>query len=742
MLALDGTIGCLEAPASEVLELYRSAPLLTKPDALEAYICAIRKKKQVRVYLALIANDRNIFVYTSTSPPGDENTYREAVQEALVSAKAMGFSPEAVDLSYSAAMREVVLRNMKVLRLPGSKASPLRHGLPGAPQLPRLEPPPAEAPLRTIAPDNAPADLFTDSPTPVPVPSAQPAHDAGRLGEAERDLSAERDRLAERLQEATAENQRQAVQLQAVSAERDEQLEGLREAAAERDRLAAQLEESVAERNENAARLAGLIADKNDLAERLQQAATERDEALEALAAARIELERVSAEAGEAEGLGEQLAQAKRANEDLAGRLAELTVLHQKTEEELVRATSACDRLTGEKEALAAELAGGHAEAAQILSLQQELAELSARHEESERRCGELSDERSELVIALAAAKAQAENVCEAGAAEAAAVASAGEEARAEAAALRQENDSALQHAAVLELEKRNLEEDLHRTRAELRSLREGYLELSAAAPAPEGACAPATSALPADAPEPDFELSELSECSDKDTHVEHPQAEAGDLPDPLLSQMALREKEFAYYAALGEESTGSPAATADDFPPLADLSTIPPLDGGVKEAEPVEAAFGLTPLSELQNGFFACAGEEGPVRFALAPDLLTIAYEAAEDVVEMHQSINNANIAPDGTGQESCRGYIFGLKAGETRTVFAVIYGTQSGKARVYQPERQPWDATSYAQAVLGAVSFAEEVGLMMEQVHHPSPAKRKDYLQKCPVLSWTGHR
>jgi len=142
--------------------------------------------------------------------------------------------------------------------------------------------------------------------------------------------------------------------------------------------------------------------------------------------------------------------------------------------------------------------------------------------------------------------------------------------------------------------------------------------------------------------------------------------------------------------------------------------------------------------LGELQGDFFSASDDDStPVRFHLEPELQAIEYLSPDDVLELHHSINSAYLSPEGMGQESCQGYICCLKKGGETEVFAAIHGTQSGRTRVYLPEGQPQDADAYARTLRGAISFAEEVGLMMEPVLLDSSDKsRKERLKRCPAL------
>lgn len=206
MLALDSTIGCLEASEAEVLDLYRSAPISlcsfpgARAESTEAYLCAIKKKTLVKVYLAFVVNDQRIYVYTSPGKGKSEQEYPEQIEQALGQARAMGFSPDRIDLSYSPAMREVVVRNTKILRLPGTKAnSGLKQGLPGAPVIPLL-PQPATSPI--------PAEAATSTETgATKTESADLRRSLNELKKKHQALLTERDGLEHRLSQLAAKHE-------------------------------------------------------------------------------------------------------------------------------------------------------------------------------------------------------------------------------------------------------------------------------------------------------------------------------------------------------------------------------------------------------------------------------------------------------------------------------------------------------------------------------------------------------
>ena len=185
-------------------------------------------------------------------------------------------------------------------------------------------------------------------------------------------------------------------------------------------------------------------------------------------------------------------------------------------------------------------------------------------------------------------------------------------------------------------------------------------------------------------------------------------------------------------------------SATADfELPESNGLPEFPACKPAAQNAEdtassPSPEAPDCTPFGDLNDDFFSPADDEtAPGRFLLHAGMSTIEYFRPDEVVELHQSINNAYLSPAGKGQESCQGYICGLKREGSMQVLAAILGLQSGQTSVYLPEVQPEDESAYARIVKEAISFAEEVGLMMEPVQLGSSALQlNECLKRCPVL------
>lgn len=720
MLALDSTVGCIEASESEVLELYRSSAVIRIPEKLEAYVCAIKQKAGVKVYLALVADDRKIYVYTKQGKADGESDYQQTVERALACARSMGFSPEAVDLSYSPAMREVVVRNTKILRPPGSKVGAfLKHGLSGAPTLPiakevQQEPPPlpADAPSVVPAPVSSPAVLTAAA-------TVEPPQEPELRG--------------------------QVLALEQTLSELKKELSAV---AAERDAHAAQLQQASARQQTVAAELAG----------------------------ARKECARVGAQRDELARYKEQCDVLVKEKDDLEGQLRELDGQHRNSLAELSNTREECARLSADMESLEQAVHGAEKAASDLVSLQNEVAGLSSRCEEAERLNLELGEERSALAEALSRAREEVEALtaqrdeafrkAEQLAAENGEARIRIEAARGELAALKLDHEGALERIEALEQQNSAADGELVALRREVVLLTDRHSKLLEKAkevpvpaasaietqPSAETVLPPAPERMAAsvaetgshageDLPEfPDFTVGKgdgeppAEAEQEPDAAMPPPdetqQAAGETLPVPGLSHLADREREFAYYSSMTEETTPS-SGGAPDSPPLVELAPDPsPVDN---------QAPCFTPLADLGGNDFFSASNDGydPVRFLLNSKLDAIEYSSADDVVELHQSINNANLSPEGKGQESCRGYICSLKKGRSVRVFAAIRGTQSGRTRVYLPEEQPQDESSYAKTIRGAISFAEEVGLMMEPVKLDSAAlKRREGIERCPAL------
>ena len=677
MLALDSTIGCIEVAESEVLDLFRSPPITrssssgSRPESMEAHLCAIRKKTLVKVYLAFVVNDRKIFVYTSPGKGTSEPEYCRDLEEALECARAMGFSPERVDLSYSPAMREVVVRNTKILRLPGTKGvAGLKQGLAGAPTLP-------------IAQKAKGAPPSTSAPTPLlspTIPAPPSPQEVSEQGKAYQDLLAERDALATQLRQLSLQHQLNADEVAAAR-------KACADLTAEKEAILGQARQAEEEHHAKEAQTARALDEAGDLAARLdeltrQHARTEQEhEAMvENLALARQDLAQL---AKEREAALDSERKAGAVQRETAAKLEEahreLERLRGETEDASQRLTV----LTRETERMEQELAQlrlllSEAEAARDAALDRAVVP------EKQKAPDETGPDDPRLEL---------QRVCE-------------------------ERDDALRRAAISD-------EKLGAADTKLADLRR---ELERVQAERDQALRPAAAPRVDDIPSEEWPYRpHLAPPKVQQKEEGARQAPLPLPPNPAFGEVArfegfdVQQQEHDWSAPRPESGVSTDADADAEFP------------------QPGQEEPFFVPLGDLAGGGFSAGGDDGaPVLFMLESGLTAIEVRSTEDVLELHHSINNAYLSPEGTGgQESCQGYICCLRKGDAKEVFAAIYGTQSKRTRVYLPEEQPRDDDSYARTVRGAICLAEEVGLMMEPVPlDGSAAKKMERLKRCPAL------
>lgn len=777
MFVLDSAIGCIAASESEVLDLYRSLPTVmsaagSKPASMEAYVCAIKEKAGTRVYLALVADNRKIYVYTKPGKSDSDEGYQHTVEEALSLTKSMGFFPEPVTLSYGPAMREVVVRNIKIFRPRGSKVGLLlKNGLPGAPTLPNAKTPqPAQtqtAVIFPLAPSLITPAIPVASPTPsipvaVPSPSITVVQPASSIPLAQPTPSVrvapptpqsppvaahvstppgrqETPDWDERVKAASAISELQ-YELRVVVTEKDAQLVQLQQLSALHQITAAELAgvknecaRVTAERDtlvQVGEQLESVSIERSAVADKLQELAAKHQAATTELVSARQECARLTEERDALSQVKKELEAVATERDVAAGKLQELSERQQAATTELIAAQELSARLTEERDALKLSAHGAEQASSESASLQKKVAALSKQVDQASHRNIELTAE----CAALAERAAKTDEVAKTLAAERDAAVERIEHLRAETGSLCSQKDALRSELASLRADK------------EAALLRIGVLEQQSLAVEVEMSALRNKVELLADEREillgENRELTRIADATiaAATSDMEHTAA-AGrvEVAKPWLTPDQM---------AAPDEATGT-ASAAERFqlPEFQDLN-FPALDTGDATSAPALQAVQFPAVADKPMEFSALADlhdffpaglddEASPGRFLLNAGLKSIEYSCLDDVVELHQSINNAYLSPDGKGQESCRGYICSLKKGTSMQVFAALLGIQSGRTSVYVPEVQPEDEQSYARAIRGAISFAEEVGLMMEPVKlGASSLQQQECLTRCPVL------
>jgi hypothetical protein len=123
--AINPSLTHIDIPEANILKIYRSKGQIQLADTrfrnhpCEAFICIYRVEKTVSARVALLETGMNsIFVYTSDFSADLSSDYPKVLAEAQSFTSSFGFTMEKVNLDFSPAMREVIIKGVSVMRPP------------------------------------------------------------------------------------------------------------------------------------------------------------------------------------------------------------------------------------------------------------------------------------------------------------------------------------------------------------------------------------------------------------------------------------------------------------------------------------------------------------------------------------------------------------------------------------------------------------------------------------------------
>ncbi|ABB31073.1 hypothetical protein GeomeDRAFT_1595 [Geobacter metallireducens RCH3] len=686
MFVHDSSLSFVEAEEADVAAVHRSlgsasaAPEGISPRPCNAYVCAIQRKGLTRVYVVLEHADRRgrwVFASPKGIPVGE--AYLPLLKEGLAFATSLGFTMQEVNLSYGKAMREVVIRDIPVLRRPSATGPASADGAKDAPGDAKREAAPKEN-----KEEPPPAEKREEKPSPKD----------------ESEATALADRLAAEKAAAERESRERFAELKArvdsLFAERKEQ-----DAAMAAQEAALQGE------------IARLTAEKEEAGQ----------EHAQATASLRSTVERLK---GELEALGKG---GSSAAASLRDEIAWLKAEKDKAGEETAREE---ERLRAEVDKLAAARdKGASAAAKRIESLTTRLADLATEQATAAKgnaaRIKELEAEAERLTAEIASAEKKA-------AADIAALEAVIEKRAAEKEAARKlAVDRLVRLAAEVEVlvaEREAVEQvisrkgggemagALARAEAEAATLRREIERLAAEKTLATQASTARVSTLQAEV----TRLASQGEppASARRGHGEQVKHEP--------------EKPESVIAATGEAAAASEASTSVDW----DDEVAAVVGEVLAEGQTDPFSFMGEGEEFVSFGAAGGGGDSGAgVGFSLDKGLETIEYDGPADVIEVHNSLNVVNITPAGHTPQPCGAYIVALKKRECFRVHVAWSLTADHSTLVYSPEKQPADAGECAKVVRDALAFVETVGFMMDTVRlNPDPDKRGRALAKIPVL------
>lgn len=129
--SLDPTRNHLALNEADITHLFRSTHSAVPPDPLflghpcQAYVCATNEHHLHHVFIAILDTTSMLpLIFTSSYAAKDSSTLKRLIKEAHTFADSMGFALDPVNLDYSAAMRQVIIRGLRVMRPPGRNLIP------------------------------------------------------------------------------------------------------------------------------------------------------------------------------------------------------------------------------------------------------------------------------------------------------------------------------------------------------------------------------------------------------------------------------------------------------------------------------------------------------------------------------------------------------------------------------------------------------------------------------------------
>jgi multidrug efflux pump subunit AcrA (membrane-fusion protein) len=117
--------------------------------------------------------------------------------------------------------------------------------------------------------------------------------------------------------------------------------------------------------------------------------------------------------------------------------------------------------------------------------------------------------------------------------------------------------------------------------------------------------------------------------------------------------------------------------------------------------------------------------------------DLADIAYESADDVLEVHQSISMTQLSLEGFPNQYCTAYIVALKKGKGRQVYVAFRLATSNRVLVYVPSSPPRNQDAYGRTMQEANKFLRVTGIETECLPlGKSSQSRTQALSQIPIL------
>lgn len=662
-LSLSTTLTHITIDESAIIDIYRSTQPVTPPDAMygghpcEAYFCTGRENSQMLAYVAILDTTTKVpFIFTDTCDGKDAAACRQLMAEANERIVSLGFSLKKIAIDYGVAMRQVIIRNLRIMRPPErTRTSPTPQK-----QVPSGEKSAVPAGTTAEAPkQHGAAAQQRHVPAPSDSLSVEPCRDDNSVLSMKLSaLQAAFDRIAQEKSEAeTSAGQ--------TIAELTTQLEQATAACTKAENAA---RENLAHyRQADDARLDEI----EQLGSAFKLAAEARLEAQDTLSSERDQHRKSEA----------------RATGEIARREAEL-------KEERVRSAALEKRLLEAEDGLHE---AGSALEAEIKRRSENETTAKKRERLLRKELGTLRDESSATKALLRDSEEQYQALLEehdqlrARLSEAVETAVRPEEQGAREAALMRELEQtkAAYQAVAGQLEEAKTERDLamEALEAELHAADEKVALLAAD-----------VERLSSEKLSWDFDNASFK------NKVRSAVERAGKEKQVLQEELhRLREQ-------LNEGPLSAAPVKADFTEPDIPRSLVM----AEADAESPRAADKYSMGSSW--GAPGSAFQSGDSVFRHDPKLATISCHSSDDIIEIHGAINAIQAGPFGKKSQVCRAYVMGMRHGKKTSVYLAWLLQEERCVLVCKPEKQPENAAGYAAIMRDAIFYFESTGLMMD--------------------------
>ncbi len=697
--AINPSMNHINLPEAYIEALYRSSAEVSLPDArfrghpCEAFICISKIEKTMNAYVGILDMGlKSVLVYTSEFEADNPADYPEVFLQAEEFVNAMGFTMERVNLDFSPAMREVIIKGFRVMRPP---PPPKKQG-----RYPKI--------------DHSVEYQLPDMPSPVDNSlqlDIQGEELEAELGSLRAEITSARAVIEKLTREKVSAEQSALIEIaslksvaeQAIDARRKSEEKAVQEIQSLKEQLSTSIprvEEE--ERTGLIARLRNeadkaqslenqLRKDLTELQEKNRRLEGERNEIEKQLSSDTVSLdEKISALTAENESLQTRLSEEQAANSAASDKMTALALFEVSWREGLQREEDLCrdidtmklqleameselqsHRDTGNREeTLIRKITGLEAAAAEIQTEIDQLRinafdagkqapglkalEEGKRVIESEyvRLANESREKEIELVDALSAAEAEIQR-------------------------LSKEIEIQVQVAAM----------EQAALRAELKRI-----VMSAGAAPQDSVTVPLESVKSAE-----------------------------------LSTGELIVKAEAAHAA----ATVKPDDTAgsQQLPHMASSEDDPDLP--VQKDQ--ELLRGL--VNELGN-FYSEPGYSS-TEFSIDPSITSLEYSDPSEIVALFYSSNSVQAVPVGSSIQRCKSFVIGMKKSGRYLTYIIWYLTEGKEVVICTPQQQPADSTECIRILQDAVAYFEIVGFMMEFEELGSSTKSyTTALKKVPAL------